>query len=235
MTTLLIAESQGGALCGQTARALRAASALSGEVHVLVAGQDVATAAEAAAGLSGVSKVMLADSPVLAHGLAEPLADLIVSLAGPYDAIVMAATTGGKNVMPRVAGLLDMAQISDIVAVIDDRTFKRSIYAGNAIATVASSDARRIITVRSAAFPPAEAGIGSAPVERVAFTGVNTLSRFVSAQVPESDRPDLSAARVVVSGGRAFGSKENFDGLLNPVAAKLHAAIGARWARPGGS
>lgn len=227
MTTLLVADIENGALSGQTAKALSAAAALSGEVHVLVAGHAVAEAAAAAAGLSGVAKVLAADAPALAHGLAEPLAELVVSLAGPYDALVMAATTGGKNVMPRVAALLDVAQISDIVAVVDDRTFKRPIYAGNAIATVASSDAKRVITVRTASFPAAASGAGPAPVESIGFTGGNALSRFVSAQVPQSDRPDLAAARVVVSGGRAFGSKENFEALLTPIAVKLNAAIGA--------
>ena len=227
MTTLLIADIENGALSGQTAKALSAAAVLSGEVHVLVAGHEVAEAAAQAAGLSGVAKVLAADAPALAHGLAEPLAELIVSLARPYDALVMAATTGGKNVMPRVAALLDVAQISDIVAVVDDRTFKRPIYAGNAIATVASSDAKRVITVRTASFPATASGAGAAPVESIAFAGGNALSRFVSAQVPQSDRPDLSAARVVVSGGRAFGSKENFETLLTPIAVKLNAAIGA--------
>lgn len=227
MTTLLIAETDSGVLSGQTAKALRAASALSGDVHVLVAGQHVGEAAVAAAGLNGVSRVMMADAPVLAHGLAEPLAELIVSLAGPYDALVMAATTGGKNVMPRVAALLDVAQISDIVEVVDDRTFKRPIYAGNVIATVSSSDTKRVLTVRTASFPAAEAGGRPAPVESVAFDGANLRSRFVSARIPQSDRPDLSVARAVVSGGRAFGSKENFDALLTPVAVKLNAAIGA--------
>jgi electron transfer flavoprotein alpha subunit len=226
MTTLLIAESEGGALSGQTAKALSAASRLAGDVHVLVAGHDVAGVAEAAARLSGVARVLVVDADALANGLAEPLADLIVSLAGDYDAILAAATTSGKNVMPRVAALLDVMQISDIVEVVDDTTFRRPIYAGNAIATVASGDAKRVITVRTAAFAAAAEG-GSAPVETVSFTGSNTLSRFVSAQTPQSDRPDLAAARVVVSGGRAFGSKEKFDELLNPIAARLNAAIGA--------
>lgn len=226
MTTLLIAENDNGSLSGQTARALSAAQALGAEIHVLVAGRNAAAVAEQAARLAGVAKVLVADAPALADGLAEPLADLIVSLADGYTAIVAPATTSGKNLMPRVAALLDVMQISDVMEVVDERTLRRPIYAGNAIATVESGDPIRVITVRTASFPAAGEG-GAAPIEQVTFEGASTLSAFVSAETQEADRPDLSAARVVVSGGRAFGSKEKFDELLVPLAAKLGAAIGA--------
>jgi electron transfer flavoprotein alpha subunit len=226
MTTLLIAENDGGTLSGQTAMALTAALALGEPVDLLVAGRNAAAVAQEASALAGIARVLLAEAEALAGGLAEPMADLVVSLAPNYGAIVAPASTSGKNLLPRVAALLDVMQISDISAVVDARTFKRPIYAGNATATVQSSDPIRVITVRTASFPAAPAG-GSAPVEALDFAGASTLSQFVRAETVKSDRPDLGMARIVVSGGRAFGSKEKFDELLVPLADRLGAAIGA--------
>lgn len=224
MTTLLIAEHDGGALSEQTAKALSAALQLGAPVDLLVAGPGAATAAGEAAGLSGLARVLVADDAALR--LAEPLSALLVSLAPSYGALVAPATSNGKNVMPRVAALLDVMQISDVSAVIDAKTFKRPIYAGSATATVRSRDAIQVITVRTASFALA-AGGGSAPIETLHHDAAAGPSRFLSAEVAKGDRPDLSAARVVVSGGRAFGSKEKFDELLVPLAEKLGAAIGA--------
>lgn len=224
MTTLLIAEHDGGALSEQTAKALSAALQLGAPVDLLVAGPGAATAAGEAAGLSGLARVLVADDAALR--LAEPLSALLVSLAPSYGALVAPATSNGKNVMPRVAALLDVMQISDVSAVIDAKTFKRPIYAGSATATVRSRDAIQVITVRTASFALA-AGGGSAPIETLHHDAAAGPSRFLSAEVVKGDRPDLSEARVVVSGGRAFGSKEKFDELLVPLAEKLGAAIGA--------
>jgi electron transfer flavoprotein alpha subunit len=203
-----------------------AAIALGSEVHVLVAGKDCAGAATAAAKLTGVSKVLHADSDALAHQLSEPLAALIVSIAGGYDALVAAATATGKTVMPRVAALLDVMQVSEIVKVVAPDTFERPIYAGNALETVKTGDAKRVITVRAAAFKPAGSG-GAAPVEAIAVQATRQVSTFVGAELTRSERPDLTAARVVISGGRAFQSGENFRKYLEPLADKLKAAIGA--------
>lgn len=227
MTTLLIAENAGGALSGQTAQALTAALALGEEVHVLVAGPNAAGVAEEAATLTGVAKVLLADAASLVAQLAEPMAELVVSLAPAFSAIVAVASTSGKNLLPRVAARLDVMQISDISAVVDAHTFKRPIYAGNATAIVESNDPVRVITVRTASFPATPTQGAAAPIEAVAFAGSTELSQFVSSESVESDRPDLSVARIVISGGRAFGSKEKFDELLVPLATKLGAAIGA--------
>ncbi|MBN9022224.1 MAG: FAD-binding protein [Rhizobiales bacterium] len=227
MTTLLIAEHDNATLKDATARALTAALALGGDVHVLVAGKDCGTAAGEAAKLAGVARVLHAESAALAHPLAEPMAGLVVALAGPYDALVAAATSGGKNVMPRVAALLDVMQVSDVTGVISADTFERPIYAGNAIETVQSADAKKVVTVRASAFKPAEAG-GSAPVETVdAASALAGGSDFVGAEIARLERPELTSARIVVSGGRAFQSAENFRKYLEPLADKLGAAVGA--------
>ena len=227
MTTLLLAEHDDRAPAGATARALTAAGALGAEVHVLVAGKDCRPAAAATARLAGVAKVLHADAAALAHRLAEPLAALVVSLAGAYDALVAPASTFGKNVMPRVAALLDVMQVSDITAVVAPDTFERPIYAGNAIETVRSRDAVKVITVRGSAFQAAPAGDAAAPVETIAVPDLPAPAAHVGARLSASERPELTAASVVVSGGRAFQSAENFRKYLEPVADKLHAAIGA--------
>jgi len=227
VTTLLVAEHDDGAIAEASARALTAARELGGDVHVLIAGKDCAAAANAAAGLEGVAKVLTAEADGLAHGLAEPTAALIVSLADGYDAIVAAATASGKNIMPRVAALLDVMQISDITAVVAPDTFERPIYAGNAVETVKTADARRIVTVRAAAFRAADAGAAPAPIEAVAVPALPDGTAFVSAELTKSARPELTSARIVVSGGRAFQSAENFNKYLEPLADKLNAAIGA--------
>ena len=227
MTTLLIAEHDNATLKDATARALAAALALGGDVHVLVAGKDCGAAAAEAAKLNGVTKVLQAESETLAYQLAEPLAGLVVALAPPYDAIVAAATSTGKDVMPRVAALLDVMQVSDVTAVLGADTFERPIYAGNAIETVQSADAKKVVTVRASAFKPVEAG-GSAPVETVdASAGVAGGADFVGAEIVRLERPELTSARIVVSGGRAFQSAENFKKYLEPLADKLGAAVGA--------
>jgi electron transfer flavoprotein alpha subunit len=227
VTTLLIAEHDDRALAEATRRALTAVGELGAEVHVLVAGKDCRPAAEEAATLAGVAKVLLADGDGLAHHLAEPVAALIVSLAAPYAALVAPATTFGKNVMPRVAALLDVMQISDITRVVAPDTFERPIYAGNAIETVKSGEAKKVITVRASAFKAAAAGDASASIETVAAPPATPLATFVGAELSTSERPELTAAAVVISGGRAFQSAENFHKYLEPVADKLNAAIGA--------
>ena len=227
MTTLLIAEHDNASIKDATARALTAAKALGADVHLLVAGRDCGAAAAEAAKLDGVAKVLHAESEALAHQLAEPVAALIVALAGPYDAIVAAATSAGKNVMPRVAALLDVMQISDVTAIVSPDTFERPIYAGNAVETVQSGDAKKIVTVRPAAFKPADVG-GSAPVETVdASAAIAGKTAFVGAELVKLARPELTSARIVISGGRAFQSAENFRKYLEPLADKLGAAIGA--------
>jgi electron transfer flavoprotein alpha subunit len=226
MTTLILAEHDGGALKETTARTLTAARAIGGDVHILVAGRDCAAAAAEAAKLAGVAKVLLAESEALAHQLAEPVAALVVALAGPYDTLMAPASASGKNVMPRVAALLDVMQISDIVKVVAPDTFERPIYAGNAIQTVKSSEAKKVVTVRTAAFKAAETG-GNAPVEAVAAAADPGVSAFVGAELAKSERPELASARIVISGGRALQSEANFKSLLEPVADKLKAAIGA--------
>jgi electron transfer flavoprotein alpha subunit len=227
VTTLLIAEHDNATLKEATARALTAAAALGGEVHVLVAGKDAGAAAAAAAQLDGVAKVLHAESEALANQLAEPLAALVVALAGPYDALVAAATSTGKNTMPRVAALLDVMQVSDVTAVVSPDTFERPIYAGNAVETVQSGDAKKVLTVRPAAFRPAATG-GTAAVETVdAAAATAGRATFVGAEIVRLARPELTSARIVVSGGRAFQSAENFRTYLEPLADKLGAAIGA--------
>ncbi|MBY4590320.1 MULTISPECIES: electron transfer flavoprotein subunit alpha/FixB family protein [Rhizobium] len=226
MTILLLADHDNVSLSDQTAKALTAASQIGSDIHILVAGKGAKTAADAAAKLAGVSKVLLAESDALANNLAEPLADLIVSLAGSYDTIVSAATSVGKTVLPRVAALLDVAQVSEIIEVVSPDTFKRPIYAGNAIQTVQASDARKVITVRTASFASAAEG-GSATVEAIAAVSDPGLSRFVKDALSASDRPELTSAKIILSGGRALGSAEKFKEVILPLADKLGAAVGA--------
>ena len=226
MAILLLAEHTNSALSGATHKALSAALQIGGDIHVLVAGHDCKAAADAAAKLKGVSKVLVADAPSLANGLAEELAALIVSLAPAYGTIIAPATASGKNTLPRVAALLDVMQISDITKVISADTFERPIYAGNAIQTVQSSEAKKVITVRTAAFQAADEG-GSAAVETVAAPGAVGKSSFVGAELTKSDRPELTAAKIVISGGRGMGNGENFTKYIEPVANRLGAAMGA--------
>ena len=226
MTTLLIAEHDNASLKDATHKALTAATQLGGDVHVLVAGHNARAAAEAAAKLAGVAKVRFADGEAYAHALAEPLAALIVSLAGDYDAIVAPATTTGKNVLPRVAALLDVMQVSDIVKVLGPDTFERLIYAGNAVQHVRSKDAKKVITVRTSTFQPAAEG-GNAPVEDVAAVADPGLSAFVGEELSKSERPELTSARIIVSGGRALQSRENFTTYIEPLADALGAGVGA--------
>ncbi|ANP87396.1 electron transfer flavoprotein subunit alpha/FixB family protein [Rhizobium leguminosarum] len=226
MTILLLADHDNASLSDQTAKALTAAAKIGGDVHVLVAGKAAKPAADAAAKLSGVSKVLLAESDELANNLAEPLADLIVSLAGSYDTILSAATSVGKNVLPRVAALLDVAQVSEIIEVISSDTFKRPIYAGNAIQTVQASDAKKVITVRTASFASTPEG-GSATIEAIPAVSDPGLSTFVGDALSASDRPELTSAKIIISGGRALGSAEKFKEVILPLADKLGAAVGA--------
>jgi electron transfer flavoprotein alpha subunit len=226
MTILLIAEHDNASLSDQTAKALSAALKIGSDVHVLVAGKGAKDAADAAAKLAGVTKVLLVEADGLAERLAEPLAATIVALAGPYDTIIAPATTSGKNVMPRVAALLDVMQVSEIVEVVSPDTFKRPIYAGNAIQTVQSGDAKRVITVRTASFQSAPAG-GSAPVESVGAPADPGLSSFVENRLSGGERPELTSAKIIISGGRALGSSEKFQEVILPVADKLGAAVGA--------
>jgi len=228
MATLLIAEHDHANLKDSTNKALTAAEALGAEVHVLVAGGGEGTkgAAEAAAKLKGVTKVLLAENAIYEHDLAEPLAALIVSLAGSYDAIVAPATTRFKNTLPRVAALLDVMQISEIIKVVSPDTFERPIYAGNAIQTVKSKDAKKVITVRTSTFGAVGDG-GSASVEAAAAAADPALSSFVGEEVAKSDRPELTSAKIIVSGGRAMQSRENFTKYIEPLADKLGAGVGA--------
>jgi electron transfer flavoprotein alpha subunit len=226
MAVLLVAEVQDGGLGEATAKALTAARALAEPVHVLVAGEGIDAAVAAAGKLEGVEKVLAADGPALAHQLAEPIAALVMSLATSYSAIVAPGTATGKNIMPRVAALLDVMQISEITKVLAPDTFERPIYAGNAIETVQSRDPKKVITVRTSAFPAAGEG-GAAPVEIVAAPPASEISAFVGEALTKSERPELGAAKIVVSGGRGMQSAENFQALIEPVADKLGAAIGA--------
>ena len=226
MTSLLIAEHDNKTIKDATTKALTAAKALGQDVHVLVAGKDCRAVAEAAAKLDGVGKVLLADSAGYEHMLAEPTAALIQSLASNYDTIVAPATTTGKNIMPRVAALLDVMQISDIVKVIAPDTFERLIYAGNAVQTVRSKDKTKVLTVRTSTFQATGAG-GSAPIEQVAAAADQGLSGFVGEELSKSERPELTSAKIIISGGRAMQSRENFTKYIEPVADKLGAAVGA--------
>jgi electron transfer flavoprotein alpha subunit len=227
MTTIVLAEHDNLHLNEATAKCVSAAQKLGGDIHVLVAGKGAAAVAAEAAKLSGVSKVLLAESDALEHGLAEPLAALIVSLAGAYDALVAPATTSGKNVMPRVAALLDVMQISDVTEIVAADIFRRPIYAGNAVQTVRSKDPKKVVTVRISAFPAAEAAGVGAPVENVSAAADPGLSSFVEESVAANERPELASAKIIISGGRALGSKEKFMEVMLPVADSLGAAVGA--------
>ncbi len=225
MASLVLLDHDHG-LIKQPSRSAVAAAAKLGEVHVLVTGEGIDAAAAAAAKLSGVTKVHVADGPAYAHSLAEPLAALLVSMAGHHDHIMAASTATGKNVMPRVAALLDVQPISDVAGIVDADTFVRPIYAGNAMATVTSSDSKKIMTIRAASFDPVAAEGGSATIEAVSVLDAPVTSRFVSAELSKSERPELTAARIVISGGRGMQNGENFK-LLEPIADKLGAAVGA--------
>jgi electron transfer flavoprotein alpha subunit len=227
MPTLLLAEHDNASLKDATNKALTAAKAIGADVHILVAGHNCKAVAEAAAKLDGVKKVLLADAAPYEHMLAEPTAALVVSLAGPYETIMAAATTTGKNIMPRVAALLDVMQISEVIKVVAPDTFERPIYAGNAIQTVRSTDNKRVITVRTAAFQATGAGGASAPIEPVAAAADPGLSGFVGEELSKSERPELTSAKIIISGGRAMQNRENFTKYIEPVADKLGAAIGA--------
>jgi electron transfer flavoprotein alpha subunit len=226
MSVLLLAEHNNAALSQATAKALSAAAQIDGDVHVLVAGSGCAAVAEAAAKLAGVSKVLVADAPHLAHGLAEEVTQVILSLAGNYAAIVAPATSSGKNILPRVAARLDVMQISDITKVLSPDTFERPIYAGNAIQTVQSSEPKKVITVRTAAFPVTPDG-GSAAIENISPPAAVGISAFEKAEITKSDRPELTSARIIISGGRGMGNGENFAKYIEPVADRLGAAMGA--------
>ncbi len=225
MAVLILADHDGSAVSQPTRSAVAAAQSL-GEIHLLLVGEGAAAAAPAASALPGVAKVLLAEDAALAHRLAEPVAALLVALAPGYSHLLAPASAAGKNVMPRVAALLDVQPISDVAGVVDADTFVRPIYAGNALATVRSSDAKKVLTIRAASFDPVAATGGSAPVESIAAVAGEGKSSFVGAEVQKSERPELTAARVVVSGGRAMGSAENFH-LIEGIADKLGAAVGA--------
>ena len=226
MKTLVLIEHEGGQVRDATLSAVTAAAQL-GEVHGLVVGTNVGPVAEAATKIAGMGKVHVAEAPHLEHALAENIAPIAAQLMASYDAFVAPSTTTGRNIAPRVAAMLDVMQLSDIVSVEDEHTFTRPIYAGNAIATVRSSDAKKVITVRGTAFERAERDGGSGTVEAVDAGSDPGLSSFVSAETSESERPELTSAKIIVSGGRAFGSSEQFHALLDPLADKLGAGVGA--------
>ena len=227
MTSLVIAEHDHASIKGATLNTVTAALACGGDVHVLVAGHNAGAAAQAAAQIAGVSKVIHADSDALAHGLAENVAAQVLAIASNYSHILFPATAGGKNVAPRVAAKLDVGQISDITRVDSPDTFERPIYAGNAIATVQSTDATKVITVRTTGFDAAAASGGSAAVESAAAVADSGQSSFLGSEIAKSDRPELTAAKIIVSGGRALGSSEKFNEVMTPLADKLGAALGA--------
>jgi electron transfer flavoprotein alpha subunit len=226
MSVLVLLDFEGGLIKQPARSAVAAAAKIGGDVHVLVAGEGVDAAVAAAGKLPGVAVVLKADNAAYAHALAEPLASLLVSLAKDYTHLLSASTATGKNVMPRVAALLDVQPISDIADVVDADTFVRPIYAGNALATVKSSDKIKVITVRAASFDPVAADGGSATVQDAAVPELPNSSRFISAELSKSERPELTAARVVISGGRGMQNGENFH-LIEPIADKLGAAVGA--------
>ena len=227
MAALVIAEHDNASVRGATLNTVTAALACGGDVHVLIAGANAAGAAQAASQIAGVAKVLHADAAGLDHGLAENVAAQVVAIAKNYSHLLFPATAAGKNVAPRVAALLDVAQISDATKVISADTFERPIYAGNAIATVQSLDAIKVITVRTTGFDPAAATGGSAAVESLAAVADNGSSAFMGSEIAKSDRPELTAAKIIVSGGRAMGSSEKFNEVLTPLADKLGAALGA--------
>jgi electron transfer flavoprotein alpha subunit len=226
MAILILADHDNASLSDQTGKALSAATQIGGDVHVLVAGKGCKAAADEAAKLKGVSTVLVADDAAYEHRLAESTADLIVSLAGKYDVILAAATASGKNVMPRVAALLDVMQVSDVITVVSADTFERPIYAGNAIQTVQATDGKKVLTIRTAGFASAETG-GSAKIETISAAANPGLSKFLADKIVENDRPELTSAKIIISGGRALGSKEKFMEVILPVADKLGAAVGA--------
>lgn len=226
MAVLLLADHNNKALGSAAPKALTAALAMGGDVHVLVAGNDCSAVAEAASKLQGVAKVVLVEAPQLAHHLAEEMTALLVPMMANYDALVAGSTAFAKNILPRVAAQLDVMQISDVMAVKSADTFERPIYAGNAIQTVQSSEAKKIITVRTASFAATPEG-GSAPVEKASAAAVIGLSTFEKAELSKSDRPELAAARIIVSGGRGMANGENFKKYIEPVADRLRAAVGA--------
>ena len=226
MPILLLAEHNNSQLNSATAKAVTAAKGIGGDIHVLVAGQSCRPAAEAAAKITGVSKVLLAEAGHLANGLAEEMAALIVPLMASYDALVAPATASGKNILPRVAAMLDVMQISDITKVISADTFERPIYAGNAMQTVQSSEPKKVVTIRTAAFAPA-GDSNSAAIETITAPAPAGISTFTGAELSKSDRPELTSARIIVSGGRGMGSGENFTKYIVPLADKLGAAMGA--------
>ena len=226
MTALVIAEHDNASIKGATLNTITAAAACGGEVHVLVAGHNAAAAAAAAAQVAGVAKVLLADSPALAHSLAENAAAQVLAIASNYSHLLFPATASGKNIAPRVAAKLDVAQVSDITRVLAPDTFERPIYAGNAIATVQSTDALKVITVRTTGFDAAALG-GSAAVENLSPVADSGKSQYLGSEIAKSDRPELTAAKIIVSGGRALGSSEKFNEVMTPLADKLGAALGA--------
>jgi electron transfer flavoprotein alpha subunit len=227
MTTLVIAENDSTSLKGATLNVISAAVALGADVHVLVTGAGAQGAADAASKVAGVAKVLLADSPVLADHLAENVAAAVLSVAKNYSHLLFAATAGGKNVAPRVAATLDVGMLSEITKIVSPDTFERPIYAGNAIATVQSLDAIKVATVRTTAFDPAATTGGSAPIESISVGDASAASRFIGREVTKNDRPELTAAKIIVSGGRALGSSDKFMEVLTPLADKLGAALGA--------
>jgi electron transfer flavoprotein alpha subunit len=227
MTSLVIAEHDNASIKGATLNTVTAAAQCGGDVHVLVAGSNAAAAAAAAAKIAGVTKVLHADADAFAHGLAENVAAQVLAVAGTYSHILFPATASGKNVAPRVAAKLDVGQVSDITKVLSSDTFERPIYAGNAIATVQSLDAVKVMTVRTTGFDPAAASGGSASVEVLTAAGANAGVSFMGSEIAKNDRPELTAAKIIVSGGRALGSSEKFNEIMTPLADKLGAAIGA--------
>ena len=227
MTALVIAEHDNHSIKGATLNTVTAAAQAGGDVHVLVAGHHAAAAAAAAAQIAGVSKVIHADSASFEHGLAENVAAQVLAIASAYSHIVFPATASGKNIAPRVAAKLDVGQVSDITKVVSADTFERPIYAGNAIATVQATDAVKVLTVRTTGFDPASASGGSAGVEAAAAAATNANVTFVGSEIAKNDRPELTAAKIIVSGGRALGSSEKFTEVMTPLADKLGAAMGA--------
>jgi electron transfer flavoprotein alpha subunit len=227
MTSLVIAEHDNASLKGATFNTVTAALRCGGDVHVLVAGANAAAVAAAAAQISGVAKVLHADSPALAHGLAENMTAQILALASNYSHLLFAATASGKNIAPRVAAKLDVGQISDVTKVDSPDTFERPIYAGNAVATVQSTDAIKVITVRTTGFDAAAASGGTAAIESIAAVAASDKTTFMGSEIAKNDRPELTAAKIIIAGGRALGSQEKFMSILMPLADKLGAAVGA--------
>jgi electron transfer flavoprotein alpha subunit len=227
MTALVIAEHDNASIKGATLNTVAAAAQCGGDVHVLIAGHNASAAAAAAAQIAGVTKVIHADAPGFEHGLAENVAAQVLTIAANYSHILFPATASGKNVAPRVAAHLDVAQLSDVTKVISADTFERPIYAGNAIATVQALDATKVITVRTTGFDPAASTGGSAAIETAAAAADDGKSKFMGSEIAKSDRPELTAAKIIVSGGRALGSAEKFNDVMTPLADKLGAALGA--------